>query len=112
MARRPVLDEATITALGDVLDKWAVAERLESGAEQVEAARSGDYEAQSRISEQLNVLGTDGPEGELRRRLIVDSEALRDRSTEQGQKVRQLRDDAEAHRQAAWDELQRLIGAP
>ena len=106
------LDEATITALGDVLDKWAVAERLESGAEQVEAARSGDYEAQSRISEQLNVLGTDGPEGELRRRLIVDLEALRDRSTEQGQKVRQLRDDAEAHRQAAWDELQRLIGAP
>ncbi len=106
------LDEATITALGDVLDKWAVAERLESGAEQVEAARSGDYEAQSRISEQLNVLGTDGPEGELRRRLIVDLEALRDRSTEQGEKVRQLRDDAEAHRQAAWDELQRLIGAP
>jgi len=106
------LDEATITALGDVLDKWTVAERLESGAEQVEAARSGDYEAQSRISEQLNVLGTDGPEGELRRRLIVDLEALRDRSTEQGEKVRQLRDDAEAHRQAAWDELQRLIGAP
>lgn len=106
------LDEATITALGDVLDKWAVAERLESGAEQVEAARSGDYEAQSRISEQLNVLGTDGPEGELRRRLIVDLEALRDRSAEQGEKVRQLRDDAEAHRQAAWDELQRLIGAP
>lgn len=106
------LDEATITALGDVLDKWAVAERLQSGAEQVEAARSGDYEAQSRISEQLNVLGTDGPEGELRRRLIVDLEALRDRSTEQGEKVRQLRDDAEAHRQAAWDELQRLIGAP
>lgn len=106
------LDAATITALGDVLDKWAAAERLESGAEQVEAARSGDYEAQSRISEQLNVLGTDGPEGELRRRLIVDLEALRDRSTEQGEKVRQLRDDAEAHRQAAWDELQRLIGAP
>ena len=106
------LDAATITALGDVLDKWATAERLESGAEQVEAARSGDYEAQSRISEQLNVLGTDGPEGELRRRLIVDLEALRDRSTEQGEKVRQLRDDAEAHRQAAWDELQRLIGAP
>lgn len=104
------LDEATITALGDVLDKWAVAERLESGAEQVEAARSGDYEAQSRISEQLNVLGTDGPEGELRRRLIVDLEALRDRSTEQGEKVRQLREDAEAQRQAAWDELQRLIG--
>ncbi|MCX8562479.1 hypothetical protein OS122_16435 [Mycolicibacterium mucogenicum] len=106
------LDEATITALGDVLDKWAAAERLESSADQVQAARSGDYEAQSRISEQLNVLGTDGPEGELRRRLIVDLEALRDRSTEQGEKVRQLRDDAEAHRQAAWDELQRLIGAP
>ncbi|MFL0286595.1 hypothetical protein ACJH6H_15150 [Mycobacterium sp. SMC-21] len=106
------LDAATITALGDVLDKWATAERLESGAEQVEAARSGDYEAQSRISEQLNVLGTDGPEGELRRRLIVDLEALRDRSTAQGEKVRQLRDDAEAHRRAAWDELQRLIDAP
>lgn len=106
------LDAATITALGDVLDKWAAAERLDSGAEQVEAARSGDYEAQSRISEQLNVLGTDGPEGELRRRLIVDLEALRDRSTEQGEKVRQLREDAEAQRQAAWDELQRLIGAP
>lgn len=104
------LDAATITALGDVLDKWAAAERLDSGAEQVEAARSGDYEAQSRISEQLNVLGTDGPEGELRRRLIVDLEALRDRSTEQGEKVRQLREDAEAQRQAAWDELQRLIG--
>ncbi|MDX1879841.1 hypothetical protein SBE55_18690 [Mycolicibacterium sp. 141076] len=106
------LDAATITALGDVLDKWATAERLESGAEQVEAARSGDYEAQSRISEQLNVLGTDGPEGELRHRLIVDLEALRDRSTAQGEKVRQLRDDAEAHRRAAWDELQRLIDAP
>lgn len=104
------LDAATITALGGVLDKWAAAERLDSGAEQVEAARSGDYEAQSRISEQLSVLGTDGPEGELRRRLIVDLEALRDRSTEQGEKVRQLREDAEAQRQAAWDELQRLIG--
>lgn len=106
------LDAATITALGGVLDRWAAAERLESEAEQVQAARSGDYEAQSRISEQLNVLGSDGPEGELRRRLIVDLEALRDRSTEHGEQVRQLRDDAEAQRRAAWDELQRLIGAP
>lgn len=106
------LDAATIAALGGVLDRWAAAERLESGAEQVEAARSGDYEAQSRISEQLNVLGTDGPEGDLRRRLVVDLEALRDRSAEHGEKVRQLRDDAEAQRRAAWDELQRLIGAP
>ena len=106
------LDAATIAALGGVLDRWAAAERLESGAEQVEAARSGDYEAQSRISEQLNVLGTDGPEGDLRRRLVVDLEALRDRCAEHGEKVRQLRDDAEAQRRAAWDELQRLIGAP
>lgn len=106
------LDATTITALGGVLDRWAAAERLESEAEQVQAARSGDYEAQSRISEQLNVLGSDGPEGELRRRLIVDLEALRDRSTAHGEQVRQLRDDAEAQRRAAWDELQRLIGAP
>jgi hypothetical protein len=106
------LDATTITALGGVLDRWAAAERLESEAEQVQAARSGDYEAQSRISEQLNVLGSDGPEGELRRRLIVDLETLRDRSTEHGEQVRQLRDNAEAQRRAAWDELQRLIGAP
>ncbi|GAA2424182.1 DUF4139 domain-containing protein [Mycolicibacterium llatzerense] len=106
------LDATTITALGGVLDRWAAAEWLESEAEQVQAARSGDYEAQSRISEQLNVLGSDGPEGELRRRLIVDLEALRDRSTAHGEQVRQLRDDAEAQRRAAWDELQRLIGAP
>ena len=106
------LDATTITALGGVLDRWAAAERLESEAEQVQAARSGDYEAQSRISEQLNVLGSDGPEGELRRRLIVDLEALRNRSTAHGEQVRQLRDDAEAQRRAAWDELQRLIGAP
>ncbi|MCT7371547.1 DUF4139 domain-containing protein [Mycolicibacterium llatzerense] len=104
------LDATTITALGGVLDRWAAAERMESEAEQVQAARAGDFEAQSRISEQLNVLGSDGPEGELRRRLIVDLEALRDRSTEHGEQVGQLRDDAEAQRRAAWDELQRLIG--
>ncbi|MDD7813765.1 hypothetical protein PP713_14435 [Mycobacterium sp. CSUR Q5927] len=67
------------------------------------------YTAQSRIAEQLRVLGTEGAEGELRNRQVRELNALQDRVGELDSEVRRLRDEAEQARQRASAELRQLI---
>ncbi|KHO24358.1 hypothetical protein QQ44_15065 [Mycolicibacterium setense] len=105
------LDASTIDELSHVLQRWEHADRLDAERERVEADRGEHYAAQGRIAEQLTVLGTDGAEGDLRRRQVEQLEQLQDRINELDAQVRGLRADADADRTAASDELQRLIGA-
>jgi hypothetical protein len=104
------LDAATIAELSGVLRHWEQADRLDAQRGRLEAGRTEDYAAQSRIAEQLKVLGSDGPEGELRRRQVDQLEQLQDRVNALDTQIRGLREDADAARVAASDELRRLIG--
>ena len=103
------LDAATIEELSGVLQRWNQAWQFDGERERLEAERADDHAAQSRIAEQLRVLGSDGPEGELRRRQVQQLDQLQDRVDALDARIRALRDDAAAVRQAASDELQRLI---
>ena len=69
------------------------------------------YTAQGRIAEQLQVLGTDGAEGQLRARQVSELEALQDRVNDIDAEVRRLRAEADAAQQQASAELARLIAA-
>src|SRR5262245_40096052 len=60
------LDASTVDELSGVLHRWERADQLDTERERLEAGRTDDYAAQSQIAEQLKVLGSDGPEGELR----------------------------------------------
>jgi hypothetical protein len=104
------LDAATVDALSRVLAHWATARRLEEQRERAEEQRGEAYAAQSRIAEQLRVLGTDGAEGELRARQVRELESLQDRVSAVDSDVQRLRDEADAARQQASAELQRVIG--
>jgi hypothetical protein len=104
------LDASTIDELSGVLQRWAQADRLDAERERLEAGRTEDYAAQSRIAEQLKVLGSDGPEGELRRRQVDQLEQLQNRVNALDTQIRTLRGDADAARKAASAELRRLIG--
>ncbi|HTM85253.1 MAG TPA: hypothetical protein VL179_10220, partial [Mycobacterium sp.] len=104
------LDAAAIDALSDVLTQSGQATRLDTRREQVEADRTEVHEAQRHITEQLRVLGTDGAEGELRARQVGELAALQDRVAALDADVRRLRDQANAAREAASAELQRVIG--
>lgn len=103
------LDAATIDELSGVLQHWEHADRLDAERGRLEAGRSDDYAAQSRIAEQLKVLGSEGPEGELRRRQVDQLEQLQNRVNALDAQIRSLRQDADAARMAASDELRRLI---
>ncbi|MEZ0366540.1 hypothetical protein ACAG26_22960 [Mycobacterium sp. pUA109] len=104
------LDAATVDALSGVLGHWERANRMDAQREQLEAERADVFAAQSRTAEQLQVLGTDGTEGELRRRQVGELEALQNRVADLDGQIRRLRDDADTARRAASDELRRLIG--
>lgn len=104
------LDAATIDELSGVLQRWEHADRLDAERERLAAGRTEDYAAQSRIAEQLTVLGSDGPEGELRRRQVDQLEQLQNRVDVLDTQIRTHRQDADAARTAASDELRRLIG--
>ncbi|MEE6167921.1 MULTISPECIES: hypothetical protein [unclassified Mycolicibacterium] len=104
------LDAATIDELSGVLQRWEHADRLDAERARLEAGRTDDYAAQSRIAEQLKVLGSDGPEGELRRRQVDQLEQLQNQVNGLDTQIRSLRQDADAARMAASDELRRLIG--
>ncbi|MEB3023106.1 DUF4139 domain-containing protein [[Mycobacterium] crassicus] len=108
------LDAATVAALGQVLAHRDAAHRLERQRDQVEQQRDEVYTAQSRIAEQLRVLGTDGAEGQLRARQIGELEALQDRVNDLDAEVRRLREEADTAQQQAAAELRRVIaeGAP
>lgn len=104
------LDAATLQALSRVLGHQNTARLLDSQCERAEEQREETYAAQSRIAEQLQVLGTDGAEGELRARQVGELNALQDRVSALDSEVRRLREDSTAARQQASAELQRVIG--
>lgn len=103
------LDATTVNELAGVLRRWEQAGRLDAERERLESARAEDYTAQSRITEQLTVLGSEGPEGDLRRRQVEQLEQLQGRVNELDAQIRGLRQDADAARAAASEELRRLI---
>lgn len=104
------LDAASVEALSRVLAHGNTARRLEQQCAQLQDQRVEVHTAQSRIAEQLRVLGADGAEGELRARHVRELDALQDRVNALDVQVRDLREQAEAARRAARDELQQLIG--
>lgn len=104
------LDAATVGELSGVLQRWAHADQLDAERGRLEADRTEDYAAQSRIAEQLKVLGADGAEGDLRRRQVEQLEQLQARIDSRDTQIRGLRDEADAARRAASEELRRLIG--
>lgn len=104
------LDPSTIDELSGVLGRWEHADRLDAERQRLETGRTEDYAAQSRITEQLKVLGSEGPEGDLRRRQVDQLERLQDRLNALDTQIRRLREDADAARKAASAELRRLIG--
>ena len=106
------LDAATVGALSGVLAAWERATRMDTRREELEAERADVYATQSRIAEQLNVLSSDGPEGDLRRRHVRELELTQDRVDALDAQIRGLRDDANDARRAASAELQRVIGTP
>ena len=103
------LDTSTVEQLSGVLRLRDRADGLDAEREHLEADRGEEHAAQSRVAEQLSVLGTDGAEGRLRARQVEQLERSQDRVTALDAQIRGLRQDAEATRAAAADELQRLI---
>jgi hypothetical protein len=69
------------------------------------------FAAQSRIAEQLAVLGTDGPEGELRARQVGELQRRIAQVTAIEAGIAEVRADAAAARQAATNALGALIGS-
>ena len=104
------LDAQTVEALSQVLAHQNTARRLAEQCERAREQRDEVYTAQSRIAEQLRVLGTDGAEGQLRARQVDKLETLQDRVNGLDAEVRRLRDEADAARQQGATELRRVIG--
>lgn len=104
------LDRQTSKVLSQVLAHQNTAHRLEEQRERAEEQRDEVYTAQSRIAEQLRVLGADGAEGELRARQVRELGALQDRVSALDAEVRRLRDEADAAQQQASAALRRVIG--
>lgn len=104
------LDAETIAALAGVLDNWAHAERLDARCQARADERDEIYAAQTRITEQLAVLGTDGPEGELRQRRIAELQQRNTEADEIQAAIQSLRTEAAAAREAAEAALAALIG--
>lgn len=103
------LDAGAVGALSQVLTHQNNARRLDAQRERAEEQREEVYNAQSRIAEQLRVLGTEGAEGELRNRQVRELNGLQDRVSELDSEVRRLREEAEQARQRASAELGQLI---
>ena len=107
----PILDTETIGALSGVLGNWEQAKRLDARCEQLTVERDDVFAAQSRIAEQLAVLGTDGPEGELRARQVGELQRRIAQVTAIEAGIAEVRADAAAARQAATNALGALIGS-
>ncbi|BBZ67561.1 hypothetical protein MINS_29900 [Mycolicibacterium insubricum] len=105
------LDTETIGALSGVLGNWEQAKRLDARCEQLTVERDDVFAAQSRIAEQLAVLGTDGPEGELRARQVGELQRRIAQVTAIEAGIAEVRADAAAARQAATNALGALIGS-
>ena len=104
------LDAGTVAALSGVLGHWEQADRLDDRCAQLTTERDEVFDAQTRISDQLGVLGTEGPEGELRARQVgeLQRRIAQVAAIESG--IADLRGEAAAARKAAHDTLTALIG--
>ncbi|WP_234807385.1 DUF4139 domain-containing protein [Mycolicibacter senuensis] len=104
------LGRKTVNALRQVLEHQNTARRLDEQCDEAEEQRDALYTAQSRIAEQLQVLGTDGAEGDLRARQVRELNDLQHRVSGLDSEMRRLREDAAAAREQASAELRRVIG--
>ena len=104
-----LLDDAGFTELARVLEHWEQARRFDEHATRLEADRADAFEGQTRISQQLNVLREGGAEGAVRQRNVQQLVALQDQAAALDVEIRRSRENAEAARQAASVELQRLV---
>lgn len=93
-----------------MLGHWEQADRLDDRCAQLTTERDEVFDAQTRISDQLGVLGTEGPEGELRARQVgeLQRRIAQVAAIESG--IADLRGEAAAARKAAHDTLTALIG--
>lgn len=105
------VDADTIEVLSGVLGQWERATRADAEREEMADERADVQAAQSGLAEQLRVLGTDGAEGELRRRQVGELAALQDRAGGLDARMHALRAEAADARAAAAAELQRVIGS-
>ncbi|MCV7192935.1 DUF4139 domain-containing protein [Mycolicibacterium brumae] len=104
------LDAKTIGALAGVLDSWEQARRLNARGEQLRQERDEVFTAQTRISEQLEVLGTDGPEGELRARQVGELQRRNAQVAAIEAGIAEVRAESAAALRSATDALAALIG--
>ncbi|MGV0625294.1 hypothetical protein [Mycolicibacter minnesotensis] len=105
------LDADTIAVLAEVLAHRRTARRLDEQGARVEEQREQVYTAQSRIAEQLQVLGSDGAEGQLRARQVRELDALQSRVTALDDEADRLRQEAETAQQRAADALRQVLGS-
>jgi hypothetical protein len=103
------LDGETISALSDVLAHREHASRLDALVVRLQAERSEVFTSQSRIADQLKVLGPSGREGELRNRYVYELEAMQNRIGGIEAEISRQRGASEQARAAAATELQRVI---
>lgn len=103
------LDAATLGELSGVLAGQQRADGLDAERDRLDTERSDVHAAASRITEQLQVLRTDGDEGRLRARQVGALEELQDQVAVLDAEIRRLSADAAAAREAAAAQLQRLL---
>lgn len=103
------LDAATIGELSGVLAEQQRADALDAQRDRLDAERTDLHAAASRITEQLQVLRTDGDEGRLRARQVGALEELQDQVAVLDAEIRRLGAEAAAAREAAAAQLQRLL---
>ncbi|MGV0633889.1 hypothetical protein ABQE69_10635 [Mycolicibacillus trivialis] len=103
------LDAATIGELSGVLAEQQRADALDAQRDRLDAERTDLHAAASRITEQLQVLRTDGDEGRLRARQVGALGELQDQVAVLDAEIRRLGAEAAAAREAAAAQLQRLL---
>ncbi|OBJ71427.1 hypothetical protein [Mycobacterium sp. 1274756.6] len=103
------LDAATIEELSEVLAERRRAEHLDAERDRLDTDRADLHAAASRITEQLQVLRTDGAEGQLRARQVGALAELQDQVAGLDAEIRRVGAEAAAARAAAAAQLQRLL---
>lgn len=104
-----LLDRTTFDELSSVLEHWELARRCDEKVTELEDERETIYAGQTRVAEQLKVLGDAGEEGRVRERTVTALVALQDRETALDDEIAATGAAAEQEREAAQAELQRLV---
>lgn len=96
--------------LAEIVATWAEAASHDRRAQELEAQRNDLQSAQQRITQQLAVLRSEGPEGELRLRYVRELGQAQDRVIAAEQEIAATREAAQAARRRAELRLAQLLG--